>query len=415
LPKPTGKLAVRGKLRYDEFRAMKRGFALLLFLTSAAFAQVTLVSPEEAKRALKNLPPAPRAAAPAPAASPAVPRLRRGSILPDSFGGWTGSAPQRFGQYNAAALVGDEAPLLLEYGYVGAERRRFTKGQQVLNMDAVRMKDSTGSYGLFTYYRGEDWDTRNTGKEHIGVRGGELLLRKDEVLVRASLAGGPDGPRLKEADLRELIAQLETDGGGPLPNLPLYLPESGLLPKSRKYILGPLAYSRLARNLPPELVDFEMGAEANLARYQLPRKPPMTLLLLSYPTSQLAAAKIKALQQTPALSENGPLTLFARRIGPLLSFVSGASSKTEADLLLERITYTADVTWNQPVEKNNEPTLGELIMNIVKLIGALFAFAFISGIAFGLIRVAVKKRYPNLVFDRPEDMEIIRLNITYNK
>ncbi len=395
---------------------MKRGFALLVFLTSAAFAQVTLVSPEEGKRALKSLPSAPpRAAAPAPLTPPAAPRPRRGSILPDSFAGWTGSAPQRFGQYNAAALAGDDAPLLVEYGYVGAERRRFTKGQQVLNVDAVRLKDSSGSYGLFTYYRGEDWETRDTGKEHIGVHAGQLLLRKDEVLVRASLGGGPEGLRLKDADLRELIAQLETDGGGPLPNLPLYLPENGLLPKSRKYILGPLAYSRLARNLPPELVDFEMGAEANLARYQLPRKPPLTLLLLSYPTSQLAAAKIKALEQTPVLGENGPLTFYARRTGPLLSFVSGASSKAEADLLLERITYTADITWNQPVEKNNEPTLGELILNIVKLIGALFAFAFVSGLAFGLIRVVVKKRYPNRFFDRPEDMEIIRLNITYNK
>lgn len=390
---------------------MTRWVTVLVLLSAvlgcaSGFGQVTLVSPDEGRRALKNLPPA-------PPADPA--RLRRGALLPDSFAGWVGGASQHFGQFNAGALAGDDAPILVEYGYLSAERKRFTKGEQVLSMDAVRLKDSTGSYGLFTFYRGEDWETRDTGQEHIAFRGGELLLRKEEVLIRASLSGTPPSPRLKDADLRELIAQMETNGGGLLPTLPLYFSEDGLLRKSRKYILGPVAFSRLAANLPPELVDFEMGAEANLARYQLPRRPPMTLLLLSYPTSQLAAAKLKALQQTPLVSDNAPLTLYARRTGPLLSFVFGASNKAEADLLLDRITYTADIVWNQPVEKFKEPTLGELILSIVQLIGALFVFAFISGLGFGLLRIVVKRRYPDRFFDRPEDIEIIRLNINYSK
>ena len=210
-----------------------------LWCTTAP-GQVTLVSPEEGRRAIKNLPPAPpRAVSPAvPAPPPAAAlvsaaRPARATILPERFGGWIGGPTQTFSPFNAATFSGEVAPVLVEYGYSGGERRRYSRGAQTLEMDALRLKDSSGSYGLYTFYRGEDWETRDNGREQIAFRGGELLLRKEEVLVRASLSGGSPGARLNDADLRELISQLETNGGGPLPTLPLYLPQNGLLRKSR--------------------------------------------------------------------------------------------------------------------------------------------------------------------------------------
>ncbi len=423
---------------------MKRGSLLLVVLCSIAllqvtsgFGQVTLVSPEEGRRALKNFPPEPpktksnqavptapdaTAAAPDSVARRPKPIQKRGTVLPDSFAGWVGAPTQTFGPYSAATLAGDDAPILLEYGYLGAERKQFTKQGRTLSVEALRLKDSSGSYGLFTYYRGEDWQTSETGREHIAIRGPQILVRKEEILVRASFPDGPAavgagaGARITDADLRELLAQLETSGGGALPTLPLYFPERGLLRKSRKYILGPATFTRVAENLPAALVDFNLGAEAYLARYQLSGKTPITLLLISYPIPQVAAAKIKELKQLPPADSGGSITsLYVRRIGPLLALVRGAASKAEADRLLEGVTYTADIVWNQRVDKSNEPTLGQLLLDIVVLIAALFAFALVAGLCFGFLRVVLQRRYPNRFFDRPEETEIIRLNINYSR
>ena len=184
---------------------------------------------------MKDLPDAPPAAAktarqpPAPS-TPEV-RPRRGTILPENFAGWTGKAAETFGPYNAATLAGGDAPILVEYGYAGAERRKFTKRGQVLSVEALRLKDASGSYGLFTYYRGQDWTTQETGREQLAWHGGDFLLRKQEVLVRASVQGGSPGAQLSVADLRELADGLETSGGGPLPTLPLYFPPGGSAPQ----------------------------------------------------------------------------------------------------------------------------------------------------------------------------------------
>ena len=53
-----------------------------------------------------------------------------------------------------------------------------------------------------------------------------------------------------------------------------------------------------------------------------------------------------------------------------------------------------------------------LILNIVILCAILAGFAIIAGIAFGGIRILMKRFYPDKVFDRPEHMEFISLHLT---
>lgn len=386
---------------------MKRWILVfLVVLCSTASAQVTLVSPEEGRKALKDA----QSQAPARPDSRAGAQPWRGTLLPEQFAGWVGAPAQTYGAYNAATLAGDDAPVLVEFGYLGAERRRYTRDGQVLTVDAIRLKDSSGSYGLYTYYRGEDWGARDTGQEQIAVRGNQVLARKEEVVARAVLEGSLSA-RLGNADVRELLAGLGTKGGGPVPNLPLYLPEKGLLRKTRKYVLGPAGLSRVATDVPAAFVDFEMGAEGSLARYQLPGKPLMTLLLVSYPTPQVAATKVKAIGEKPEGAER----VFARRIGSLAAFVLGAPDHAEANRLFDGVAYSADLVWNQRVDKNEEVGFARFIVQVFMFIGALLLFAALAGLAFGWFRILVKKRYPGRVFDRPEETEIIRLNINYSK
>ncbi len=388
-------------------------WASVLCFCSATSGQVKLVSPEEGRRAADSLA--------APETKPAAARsLRSGappaatSILPARFAAWAGGPLEAFGAYSASTMAGADAPVLVEYGFSGGERRRYTRGPQALDVEALRFRDSFGSYGLYTFYRGEDWETKDTGREQWAFRGAELLLRKEDVVLRVKSAA--DGRLPADADIRALAAAIAATGGGPLPNLPRFLPDNGLLMKSRKYIMGPTAFARLAPHLPGTLVDFDMGAEAVLASYGKAGTAPMTMLLLSYPTPQIAGTKLRSWQQLPPSGGDQPgSVLYARRKGPLVAFVSGAQSQGAADALLNRITYSLEVMWNERVDKTRAPTPAEFMLNLVKLIGALLLFALVAGLGFGLFRALVQARYPHQVFDRPGETEIIRLNIRYSR
>ena len=53
-----------------------------------------------------------------------------------------------------------------------------------------------------------------------------------------------------------------------------------------------------------------------------------------------------------------------------------------------------------------------LILNIVIRGAILAGLAIIAGVAFGGIRILMKRMYPDKVFDRPEQMEFISLRLT---
>ena len=53
-----------------------------------------------------------------------------------------------------------------------------------------------------------------------------------------------------------------------------------------------------------------------------------------------------------------------------------------------------------------------LIVAAFGLIGFLIAVALILGVAFGGVRVVLKRLYPDRFFDRPEDASVITLNLS---
>ncbi len=378
-------------------------YALLLFavllcapliLAPPASAQVTFVSPEEARKILKD------SQTPDQKAKP--PDSRRVSLLPDQFAAWKATSLRKFGEYNAATLAGEDAPVLLEYQYQRAEQRQYTDGSRALTVDAFRLKDSSGSYGLFTYYRSEDWQTSDVTGAQVASRGEQTLLRKEEVLARVS------GGRLSPSELAALAAGLGVVGGGPLPTLPHYLPERDLVVRSTRFVVGPQALARRMPGVPTQLIDFGLDPEAEIAEYRVPGQPPAKLLLVSYPTPQIAALKMKSLESEGGMTGG----IFARREGPLLAFAF-AGSKEQADRLLNQVHYSALIVWNEPVDKNEVPKFREFLINVLLLIVAWLVFAIAAGLLFGLTRVLVKKWYPSQVFDRPEETEVIRLNISH--
>lgn len=376
---------------------MHRCFYALFLFAGLACAQVTFVSPEEARKALES--------AQRSGPRPGAPAALRANLLPDQFAGWKAISLRKFGPYSAATLAGADAPVLLEYEYQHGEQRQYRDGSRQLTVNAFRMKDASDSYGLFTYYRSEDWESSEIAGGQAATRGGLALLRKEEVLAHGW------GARLSREELAALAKDLATTGGGRLPLLPRYLPDKGLVARSGKYLLGPESLSRVMSGLPPGLVDFDLAPELELAEYRAPGQPPLKLLLISYPTSQIAATKMKSIEKDLSGTQNQQF--FTRRTGPLIACVFGSATRSDADALLNRVTYSADVVWNEPVARNDVPKFREFLINVFLLTGAWLVFAVTAGLLFGLVRVLANKWYPNRVFDRPEETEIIRLNINY--
>ena len=94
-----------------------------------------------------------------------------------------------------------------------------------------------------------------------------------------------------------------------------------------------------------------------------------------------------------------------------MAIVNGNIPDDEAQSLLASVNYDANVTWSQPTRLNPKDNIANLIIGIFVLIGIIAVLALIFGFAYGGIRVLAKKLFPDKVFDRPEDVDIIRLNL----
>jgi len=185
-----------------------------------------------------------------------------------------------------------------------------------------------------------------------------------------------------------------------------------------KYILGPVALDRVGSPLPSAMVDFNSGAEVVMARYAA-TAGDATLMLIEYPTPQIAAERLRQIdashqitQQQPGVApilDVGPF--FDARTGPIIVIAAGPLSKSEARSLMSAISYEADVTWNENTYVTKKDNLANFLFNAIVLCGIVVALALVAGVAFGGLRVLVKRYFPDSVFDRRETMEFISLHL----
>jgi hypothetical protein len=167
---------------------------------------------------------------------------------------------------------------------------------------------------------------------------------------------------------------------------------------SETYILTPEAIDASAKVDPTQL-GFDSSAEAAGASYRI-NSLTARLLLVLYPTQHLAKKFEEALPPGEGT--------FRKRAGPLLAIVHGAGDAATAAAILDDISHEFKVTWNEPPA---DLPIGTFVVTVVTFIAIAFFFTVLSGVGFGGLRVWVKKRYPDRVFDRPEEMELIQLKL----
>ena len=328
----------------------------------------------------------------------------RGSILPSSFSGWQKGASRA--SSDPAQADAANAGLLGEYGFRDFEQATYAREGRTLEVRAARFADASGAYGAFTFYKQPQMLIEKIGDQGASSNT-EVLFYRANVLVRAKLELVT---AMSAADLRELAASLPRPQSAErnLPILPTYLPRQSYVENSARYVLGPLGLAAIGAPLTAAEVDFTKGAEVALGKYRT-SEGTADLVLISYPTPQIAGERLRTLEAAhPAGAES---RWFLRRTGPMLVVATGRISAAEARSLTASVNYDANVTWNEPTFLSKRDNVGNLIVAALALCGIVLLLALGAGIAFGGIRLLVKRFFPGRFFDRSQDVEIIRLDL----
>jgi len=220
-------------------------------------------------------------------------------------------------------------------------------------------------------------------------------------------------------DLSALVKAMEAGSEkGPLPPVRTYLPKAGRLLGSERYALGPeamqAALEGLGQSSPSVLTKaagFSSGAEAMVARYSIQGRDGGVLLLLEYPTPQLAEQHIHHLDEViPAEAKQAGSVI--ERKGSLLSVVLSPSSVEYAKNLRTAVDYETSVTWNEASQTATDPPITSTLQKIFIGTGIFMIAAVVLGIAFGGVRVITKRFFPGKVFDRQNQMEVLQLGLS---
>lgn len=341
----------------------------------------------------------------------AIPAHGQG-MLPAQFSHWTSSGPSmRIDGAAVAQLSGSDAVILREDGLLDAERRNYEREGHSLSVTLYRVRDTSGAYAAFTALRTAEMAGSDLARFSAVGRSRALLVVGQHLLEVTGLEA------VSPAELRDLAASLQRSADKtPYPPIGDYLPASGRVPNSEKYLLGPAglhaSISAKALDFLPkdDWLGFAAGAEAMLARYRSGGHE-FHILLAEYPTPQAASRQLKRIQEIPSPDSSVP-QIIARRKGSLVSIVLNPWSADAAGELLDRVRYQTQVTWNEPSHSLKEPSFNVMVVEAFVGTGVILMFAVIAGVGFGGVRLLTKYVLPGRVFDRSERVEILQLGIS---
>jgi hypothetical protein len=324
------------------------------------------------------------------------------NMLPASAAGWANT-----GEPMVLRTVTPQ-PVLGEYGFVSSQENVFKKGPEVLDAVVYKMKDSSDAYGLYSFLQQPEMRRANFA-DHSSISADSALVLAGNFVLDVKVRNPAAASRQIDALVAALSSQAEI---GSLPTLPSYLPESGRINFSDRYILGPQTLDQLFPDGIGNAVGFNRSGEAEVAEYRLNGRD-VKLLLIGLPTDQVAALQLSELQKNFNVNgenQSSATPLFAKRDARLLAIVAGARNQDEANTLLGQIQMETERSWNEPVPKHEPPI--ELMIE-GSIIGSILIcmFALVAGFSFGGIRLLVKRLAPGKVFDRSADLQVLQLGL----
>jgi hypothetical protein len=329
---------------------------------------------------------------------------QKASILPQSFSGWEIAGSPQSGS-DATGVDQAHPAVLKEYGFTDYEVANYTRPDRKLTIKAARFQDSTGAYGAMTFYRQPRMQTENIGL--LAASDNErVLFFRDNILIEAHF---DRVTAMSASELRELAGMLPRAKGNAanLPTLPNYLPRDQMVQNSAKFMVGPEAVRSVTTPLSADQINFSLNPEILLASYSVDRQSA-DMMMIMYPTPQIATERLRAIEASPAPGDG--TTIIAKRAGPIVAVVKGIISEGDAKKLIGRVSYEADVTWNENAGTKRD-NIGNLIIAAFMLIGIILLISLGTGVLVGFGRVILRRIFPGRFLGTPEEADFIRLNL----
>jgi hypothetical protein len=261
--------------------------------------------------------------------------------------------PEAFGSYTRVATGGIEVadrPVMDEYGLQAAERAEYDNAGKKIAVTAWQLKDSTGAFAAAQLL------------QPGVVQHGNYVLRVE-------------GGGLPPAELAQLQGKLPKVDRAAIPNLVQYFPDKNRVKASERYVLGPVSLAHVEPRIPADLAGFNKGAEAQMVKYKTRQGGEAKLVLLSYPTPQIAGDRFRAFEQRPEWK--------ARRHGPMVAVALDAAPEV-AEALVSSIAYKPQLSWSEHVPKVENP--GQMLEAIFIVAGALVVASLVMGMFMGGFR-----------------------------
>src|SRR5712692_2206058 len=329
-------------------------------------------------------------------------------VLPSHFGSWTCNPGAEDPEFDRIASFSD---LSKETGLARNEFCDYFSGAAKIHVDLRKYRDPSNAYEMYTALISPKMEPSTLGMTSA-VDGDRLF-----VLLGSSILQVRPTPAISTADLVMLVNAVSAHADQPpLPPIRAYLPP-GFTDGTQRFARGPAAFRNaitwLKRDEFANLVSeagFNLNAEAMFAHYRA-GKDDAVLLLIEYPTPQLAEQHLRHLEQaiSPAAKQAG--TTIERKAS-LLSLVLRPSSAAYGNALRSAVNYETQVTWNEPTHTITDPPWATILGKIFIFTFLFMIVAVVLGVAFGGVRVITKMLFPGKVFDRPDRMDVLQLGLS---
>jgi hypothetical protein len=336
-------------------------------------------------------------------------------VAPAAFAGWSQSGSS---QQIGPALNDSQPniwPVIQEYGFLSGTVQSYTNKDKTISVTLYNMKDSTSAYGLYSFLRGPGM-AHAAIAEHSCMSSARALVLDGATVVeitgsnRVNLSG-------LEPDFKALVTALAIPPTEePYPDLYKRLPLRGFQEGTDRYVLGPIALNALIPLAAGDWAGFANGAEVETAQYKFSNNANriVTLIVVDYPTPQFADKMLKEWAGKFNLNPdqpNGKPALYAARKLTIVGLVAGAPNAEEAKALLAHLDSGEELTWNEPTFAVNESNINTVIASIIVGTGILCMFTLIAGLAFGGVRLVIKRILPGRIFDRGTEMDVLQLGL----
>lgn len=334
------------------------------------------------------------------------PGLPAQQSLPERFGGWSaraGAAPREEPPAGSADAWKETAP-------IGALSRVYTANGREIHLTLYTLPDTSRAFAAYTLLRTPqmaDSDLASfaaVGQDRVLFLSGRALLA----------ARGTDAASL--GDLRALAKLLDRSADQtPPPQIQAFLPLKNKIDGTEHYAIGPAGFraAMTALGQPAlaplgEKLGFDSEAEAMVAGYRSGGET-LALLLVEYPTPQLAGKHQKHIESTLAEIAKGSTSTVLRK-GSLLAVILPPGGTAAAQKsLLDTVRYETNITWNEAAARATDPPMPVIIVKTIIGTGIFLSLAFLLGVAFGGFRLLIKRFFPGKVFDRASSMQILQL------